>query len=120
MKLRISGNSLRLRLSRTEVARFEKEFRIEDEIEFANGKLSYGLIANHHATAPRACWENNVLQVELPRDLALDWTATDRTGISAEQSLANGKTLQVLVEKDFQCIHREGAPDEDAFPNPQA
>jgi hypothetical protein len=33
---------------------------------------------------------------------------------------ASSGTLRLLIEKDFQCLHREPAPGEDAFPNPLA
>ena len=40
-------------------------------------------------------------------------------GIAAEQPVADGVVLRVLVEKDFACLTvREGEDDEDAFPNP--
>jgi hypothetical protein len=40
-------------------------------------------------------------------------------GISAEQPLSDGKQLEIVIEKDFKCIHSDH-PDPDAYPNPLA
>ena len=50
MKLRIKGNSLRLRVSRSEFTRFLSQSRIEETIHFGPGpeaKLTYGLESTH-------------------------------------------------------------------------
>jgi len=47
--------------------------------------------------------------------VAKNWLETDQTGIEAATS-----SLRILIEKDFQCLHRASAEDADGFPNPLA
>ncbi|HUA18920.1 MAG TPA: hypothetical protein VMB25_09255 [Bryobacteraceae bacterium] len=119
MKLRISGNSLRLRLNQAEVAQFSKTGFVEDSVEFAHGaSFCYALESLSDLSSPRAAYQNGWLRIQIPSGDATEWATTDRVGVSGEQALSGGKQLSILIEKDFQCLHGSEAPDPDAFPNP--
>jgi Family of unknown function (DUF7009) len=119
VKLRIHGNALRLRLNQAEVAQFSKTGWLEEAVEFGHGaSLAYGLESLSTLAAPRAVYRNGTLRIQIPSGAASDWITTDRVGISAEQALADGKRLSILIEKDFKCIHSPN-PDPDAYPNPE-
>lgn len=120
MKLRISGNSIRLRLTRSEVGRLEKDSRLEEVVEFGSNTLAYAVAVRPDAEQPVASYRNNKIEVQLPAPLAHRWASTDEVAISADQPLSNGQVLQVLIEKDFKCAHKGGAENEDAYPNPMA
>ena len=118
MKLRISGNSIRLRLSRSEVKYFEATGQIEDAVEFGSAsKFSYSMTAVEDATL-NCSYTSSGIHIRVPCDLAQDWTRTDLVAISGDQPIEPGKTLQILVEKDFQCIHKSSDANADAYPNP--
>jgi hypothetical protein len=118
MKLRIHRNALRLRLNQAEVAQFSKTGWLEEVVEFGPGaSLSFTLESLSSVASPRAVYQNGSLRIQLPREIANDWTYTDRVGISAEQPLDKGKQLAILIEKDFKCVHSDH-PDPDAYPNP--
>src|SRR5437764_7234942 len=120
MKLRIDGNALRLRLSRSEVARFGESGYIEDAIDFGPmGKFTYSVTCYENSTVLSTYTPSKIL-IKVPRDLAQAWASTDRVGISAVQTLDGDSSLQILIEKDFQCLHKDTAPDADAYPNPLA
>jgi len=120
MKLRIDGNSIRLRLSRSEVALFAATGHIEDATEFGPlSKFSYSVTAVEESTL-NSSYNASGIQVKVPRDLAQDWTRTDLVAISGEQPIENDRTLQTLVEKDFQCLHKGSESNADAYPNPLA
>jgi len=120
MKLRLYGNSLRLRLNQAEVAQFSKTGYVEETIEFAAGaRLSYVLESTSKAQALHAVYWNGELRIQVPAGVAMDWITTDRVGISSEQPVGNGKQLSILIEKDFVCIHRD-EHDSQAYPNPMA
>ena len=120
MKLRISGNSIRLRLSRSEVAHFDLTGQIEDVVEFGPvSKLSYMLTAVEDSDL-RSSYTTSGIRVQVPRDLAQEWARTDGVAISAEQPIGDSKTLQILIEKDFQCLHKDSGASADAYPNPLA
>jgi hypothetical protein len=113
MKLRIQGNALRLRLNQAEVAQFSKTGFFEDSIEFSPGaRLTYALESSSSISAPKAVYREGSLRIQVPRHAGLEWATTDKTGISG------GEQLTITVEKDFQCLHGDGAHDPKAFPNP--
>lgn len=123
MKLRIRGNSLRLRLTQSEIAQFGETGKVEEMVEFgfAPGEsLIYALETDPAATSVGAAFENNRLRVLVPSPEAEKWVRTAQTGIAAEQPIGNQKNLRILIEKDFACLEkRPGDEDRDAFPHPR-
>jgi hypothetical protein len=119
MKLRIRGDSLRLRLSQAELVRLRETGEVCDRIGFGDRSLDYALV-RADIEAPRARFEGDRIEVALPNAVAQVWTQTEQVGIEAEQALPTG-TLRLLIEKDFKCLApRPGEDDSDAFPNPDA
>jgi hypothetical protein len=115
MKLRLHAGSLRLRLSQSECARLRDTGRVEDMVVFQPGKqLSYS-IETGIAPETTATFDDSKIRVTLPARVAAEWIESDQTGIEASAG-----TLRLLVEKDFQCLHRAAQPGEDPFPNPLA
>ncbi len=118
MKLRIHGNALRLRLNQAEVGQFSKTGWLEEVVEFAPGvSFSFALESLSSVPTLRALYQHNALRIQIPAAKANHWITTDDVGIEAEQAVANGKHLSILIEKDFQCVHSP-TPDPDAYPNP--
>jgi len=117
MKLRIQGNSLRLRLTRKEVAELHDRGRVESCIEFASGhSLAYAIESAAQATSVAASFDGNAIRVAVPALVMMEWAEGDRVSIDGG-SQAN---LQLLIEKDFQCLHKPDQKDPDAYPNPLA
>lgn len=121
MKLRIKGNSIRLRLLRNEVERFAAEGKISDAAHFGpsgSQSLRYSLIASTSVASIRSRFENCEIVIEIPADEVSSWAESGRISIAAEQP-AGDENLTILVEKDFVCLDRPDDPDrKDAFPNP--
>jgi len=118
MKLRIHGDELRLRLNQAEVGQFSKTGWLEETLEFAPGAtLSYALESLTSVSDPRAAYQNGALRIQVPAGMANAWVTTDQVGIKGDQTLATGKHLSLLIEKDFKCVHSAN-PDPDAYPNP--
>jgi len=124
MKLRINGNSLRLRLTQSEVAEFAETGKVADRIEFGgelNRFLSYAVIAESGAEKVSAKFEDGGISVIIPQTIADEWSQTEQTGIRGEQLLPSGKTLRILIEKDFACLTPRPEEDEsDNFPHPKS
>ncbi len=115
MKLRLHDNSLRLRLSQPEVTQFGETGHVQNTLTFSPGRtLTYSL-----ETAPvqevAAAFEGNRLSVVVPAPVAQKWIHSDQTGIEGASA-----SLKILIEKDFQCLHRSSEEDRQAFPNPLA
>jgi len=108
MKLRMRGDSIRLRLTRSEVALFEETGHLEEVVSFPSGELRYAL--ERSTDSPLAAdFINGTLTVRVPASVAHLWAATEQVGTEAQCG-----QLNILIEKDFQCAH--GPVDDDAFP----
>ena len=121
MKIRCQGQSVRLRLGRSEVARLGRGEPVEERTQFAPGATLVVALrpaaAVHRLTVDQ---EAGVVVVRVPAAQMADWAASDEVGLSAEVPAGDGLTLRVLIEKDFQCLDRpaDAGEDADAFPNP--
>ncbi|HEX6993163.1 MAG TPA: hypothetical protein VF339_03365 [Gammaproteobacteria bacterium] len=119
MKLRIRGNSVRIRLSQTELTQLAEEGVAEDRVRFsAEASLAYR-VRVAPAGSVRAELGADGLTVTLPKATLERWLAPDEVSIRAEQPIDGRDALKILVEKDFAClVPREGEDDSDLFPNP--
>ena len=123
MKLRVRADSIRLRLGQAEVRRLADEGIVEEQTHFAPGASPFvcALHARDDAAGIGASFDRSRLVVTVPRPLARQWAATDQVGLEASQPAGDGRTLRILIEKDFECL--DGPPGEnqaDAFPNPKS
>jgi hypothetical protein len=123
MKLRIKGNSLRLRVSRSEVARLLKRDRLEETIYFApeaHPQLTYALEQESTVSEPTVRYTENKVTVLIPAEQATTWCLTGQVGIAGKVSLVRLGSLDVLIEKDFACLDRSAEDNQDSFANPNA
>jgi hypothetical protein len=122
MKLRLKNNSIRLRLTQSEVARFEETGKVEEAIEFgATGEdvFVYALAVSDAASI-NARFKDGKLTVFVPESEARAWASTSQIGLEHEQEIGQNKKLKILIEKDFACLdRRDGEDDADAFPHPR-
>lgn len=119
MKLRMHRNSVRLRLNQAEVAQFSKTGYVEETIEVAAGTtFCYVLESSSTIPIPQASYKNGELRVQIPTRSGMEWATGEDVGISGEQPLGAGKSLSILIEKDFQCLH--GEVDPKGYRNPMA
>lgn len=112
MKLRIKGNSVRLRLTQSEVAEFAETGKVEARTEFGGeSSLVYSIESESGAENVTARFENGRLSVSVPPTIAESWAQSEENGIGGEQDLSAGKTLRILIEKDLPCrTPRAGEP----------
>jgi hypothetical protein len=114
MKLRIQGNSLRLRVTPKEVAQLRDRGRVESLIEFGwDSPLIYSLEASDGVGSVAASFDGGAIRVAVPAPTMAKWIQSDQVGIEAVAD--NG--LGLIIEKDFQCLHKV-VQDPDAYPNP--
>jgi hypothetical protein len=121
MKLRIKGDSLRLRVSRSEVARLLGGECLEEAIHFApeaSAKFTYSLQQGPSVSRPTVQYAGSKVTILIPADQAHDWGVTDQVGIAEDISLGSAGTLALLIEKDFACLDRSEEDNQDTFPNP--
>ena len=122
LKLRILDNSIRLRLTRTEVDGVSSDGLVRGQVQFAGrNSFTYVLESSPASVKPEAHISNNVLTVRIPQLDVKQWAETDQVSISSEQNLDGGNQLKILIEKDYACLApREGEDESDMFPHPGA
>lgn len=145
MKLRIRDNSIRLRLTRSEVKRLEKandpEARVQSKICFGpeiGQSLTYcievdagvskiqaeynpGIDPTNSQTTSQPNSMGTTILIKIPETLALEWASTDRIALQGEQSVSENEVLHILIEKDFFCLkprQHECEDESDMYPNP--
>ena len=94
MKLRIQGNSLRLRVTQKEVALVRDGGHVESFIEFAPGRpLVYLLEGSPSAETMSATFDGCAIRVTIPMHQMTDWLESDQVGIEARSQTG----VQLLV-----------------------
>lgn len=114
MKIRIKGNSLRYRLTKTDISTFVQNGYLEEFTRFGNQVLAYALQRNEGDDLS-AKFENNKITLFMPSGLVSEWNETDRVGFET-----NSDGLFLLVEKDFKCLDNVAEDQSDNYPNPLA
>ncbi|HQR01565.1 MAG TPA: hypothetical protein PLA61_12020 [Ferruginibacter sp.] len=118
MKLRIKGNSIRIRLTRTEVARIASEGYLEEQTSFGTQKLIYALKRVDSGTGLTAAMEGNKITMFIPSSLSNDWPANQVVGFNARMPVGVDETLYLLLEKDFVCLDHTDEDQSDNYENP--
>lgn len=108
MKLRIQGNSLRMRVSEAELIKFRETGRVEEAIAFGPDeahKLRYVLLRAPGHSSLQVSFTSNEVTVYVPAKTATDWATSDQNGFEGLVSNGTPKGLRILVEKDLDCFH---------------
>lgn len=121
MKLRIKGDSLRLRLSQGEMRALAERGEVQDRVHFPGGSmLSYRVRVDRNTDDISGIYTNNLIEIILPEELSARWCGTDLVTLSAEQAHSTG-ALRIVLEKDWACLApREGEDESDNFPHPRS
>lgn len=121
LKLRIRDNSIRLRLTQSEVDEVRVKGLVRGHTSFAGGNaFSYLLESSPATVKPEAHISNNELSVRVPQRDIWQWADSDEVSIASAQILDDGDELKILVEKDFACLApRDGEDESDMFPHPR-
>ena len=114
MKIRIKGNLLRYRLTKSDVAAIIKDGHLEERTEFGHQPLVYALQTTTDSDLS-ANFHENKITLFVPHAMIKQLANTDEVGFENEQ----GKLL-LLVEKDFTCLDNVAEDQSDNYPNPLA
>ena len=121
MKLRIKGNSLRLRVTPSDIEQLLRDGAIQEHVQFtANPKdrLTYEVISSPSEPAATVAYRSGNITVTLPELHLKTWAGSDDVGVYTDIALGDGQVLSVAIEKDFACLDLSDAENEDTFPNP--
>ena len=122
MKLRIQGNSIRYRVSKSDLEKFGADGYIEDALDFGSKTFTYALNRLMGNGDLYAEYDNNMLVLHIPQSQADKWVGTELVGLETRQDIDGfGRELHLLLEKDFKCLGKEGDSDQkDMFENPKS
>jgi len=118
MKLRIKGNSIRLRLSKPEVEKLAIDAYLEECTSFADNILVYTLqsVAGIHELS--ASFDGDKISVFIPENFTKDWVVNDVIGLDASMHVSGNESLYILVEKDFKCLEKTNEDQSENYENP--
>jgi hypothetical protein len=115
MKIRIKGNSIRIRLSRSEVDNFGKTGYLEEKTVFGSSTLMYVLQTVTDGDALSATFHDSKITMNVPAAITNGWAASDTVGFDNQMDTGNANQLYLLLEKDFKCV--DAPPNEDQSDN---
>src|SRR5882762_10292453 len=115
MKLRIRENTLRLRLTQSEVAELVVAGRVENHTQLGQDSavgLVFRLQLSAFRLTPGVEFDGGRITVSLPEAHAKSWAQENEVGIYGEEPWG----LKLSIEKDFKCLdERSNENDSDAF-----
>ena len=123
MKLRLLDDSIRLRLSQSEVIAADEAGVVESRTCFPGGTaLTYALEAADDSAQASAVFAAERMVVRLPASEIAAWANDDAAvSLHGDLQLPSGGSLKLLVEKDFRCLSpRDDEDQSDLFTNPEA
>jgi hypothetical protein len=119
MKLRVRGNTIRLRLTQEEVQTLGAGQPVMEKTDFGKSYFAYRLKCGQDWSAG---FENGTITVQLPAIETKAWAGSDQVGLEHTFEWQRGDSqLFVLIEKDLQCLNSR-SPEEDkgTFPHPNS
>lgn len=119
MKIRIKENSVRFRLTKTEVEIFSKKGLVRETTKFPNKTFSYALKAKSGITNLEAEFRDDTITLYFPENLQKDWVLNNKVGYSNTIDWNDKTALSLLVEKDFTCLDNTIEDQSDNYPNPK-
>lgn len=119
MKIRIQGNSIRLRLSKTDVEQLTDEGIVVENTSFGSSVLSYAVEQNSELDQLAASFEGGKITMQIPATYVEDWAINNIVGFEANMEVGTGDTLYLLIEKDFKCLDQTTEDQSNQYENPK-
>jgi len=119
MKIRIKGDSIRFRLTQTEVKTLSEKGKIYDSTNFGNQEFNYGVVLKKDIDNLNISFKNNSITLEIPDTKGKSWYANDIITFDNVLKTSKENDLYLLLEKDFTCLDNTIEDQSDNYPNPQ-
>jgi len=119
MKIRIKENSIRLRLTKSEVEQFLIDGQFSQTCKIGTNIFSYTLKSSEEVEDLMATFDKNNITVFMPNSYLPQWKAADKVGFTNSVVMEDKVTLSLKVEKDFVCLDDTDEDQSDNYPNPR-
>ena len=119
MKLRVKGNSIRLRLTQPEVQRMQTEKKVYESIDFGDDAVLYYELRSEPCDKKiLPIFKSNRITIVVDQAVINDWADSDKVSISGNYEISDQNHMILLVEKDFKCLSPRDEDETDMFPHP--
>ena len=78
----------------------------------------YAVISSLSGATTTVAYQSGNITVSVPEVQLKNWAGSEEVGVYADVALGDDRILSVTIEKDFACLDRSDAENEDTFPNP--
>jgi len=119
MKIRIKGNSIRFRLTQSEVQQLSETGSVKETTIFGPNVFQYQVKLMSSVQNLQASYYNDTILMMIPEADGKNWFHNDTIGFEHEVELSKGKKLHLLLEKDFTCLENRDEDQSDNYPNPK-
>lgn len=113
MKLRILDNSIRIRLSKSEVELLSKKGEITANTPLPSSNFTYSLESTESSF--QVVHSSEGLKIQVPKETVSSWANSNRVGFRNTFELADGSKTSLLIEKDFKCLTDASDSDQSDF-----
>jgi hypothetical protein len=121
MKLRIKGNSLRLRVTPSEAKQLLRDGVVREHVQLTanpEDRLTYAVTSSLFGAVTTVAYQLGNVTVCVPAIQLQKWAGGEEVGVYADIALGDDQRLSVAIEKDFACLDQSDADNEDTFPHP--
>jgi len=96
MKIRLSNNTIRIRLSQSDLDSIKNGISLSIQLPIGTQDLVFILKFGETIEC-----KANEISIALPQTTLLPWIASRETSLSTNITYPNNRTLRLIVEKDF-------------------
>lgn len=119
MKIRIKGNSVRFRLTKTEVQTLCERGMAREKTVFNESNFVYAVKVSDKYDNLHASFLNLGIILFIPKTILSDWHLNNQVGFYHSQTIEDGQKLELKLEKDFVCMDETNEDQSDNYPNPK-
>ncbi|MBR9854389.1 MAG: hypothetical protein GYB37_07395 [Algicola sp.] len=119
MKIRIKGNSIRFRLTQSEVRQLSETGSITETTEIGNSVFQYQVVLMAPIQNLQVSYSDNTIKLMVPESEGKNWFHNNTVGFEHEAAISPEKKLHLLLEKDFTCLESRTEDQSDNYPNPK-
>ena len=121
MKIRIKNNSIRLRLTKTDVSNLKNIGLVSCKTVISGNEIfEYELIKKSDIQEIKAKYNQNKISIILPEEKSKILTDTDEITLQAWQENGTEDQVFLLIEKDLQCLDPTHEDQSDMYQNPNS
>jgi len=119
MKVRLLNNSIRVRISKTEMKELAEQKYLCTKTSFTDNFLgTYLMVLDQESISIKL--QNHRIEIKIPKAKIELMSADDQVGFTENIALENEEPLQFTLEKDFQCLEPRSEDESDLYKNPKA